>query len=765
MRNIYKSLEFNVILEAISKNTAFSLGEQKVLNLEPSLNSLLIKRNLSLSKEIMEMINLAENYELSKVSDVTYSLDKVSKDMSITGLELIKISDLNDSIKEILNTIKNSEVEAKNLDELVSSLVILDDLSKEISFAINSYGEIKDSASRKLSRIKNDISTLTNRFDTTVNRFLNNNKDKLADSISSERNNRKVILLNSNYKNTVKGVVHGESQSGLSVYFEPESFITFNNDLQSLRHAQIEEENLILLQLSVIVKSHLDTILNNLNILSELDMHLAIAKWGYANEAIIADISDDHSIYLESVAHPLIDRKLVVRNTYQIKDGTTLIVSGPNTGGKTVTLKTIGLSILMSMCGIPIIADKATLPIVDNIFIDLGDEQSVVSALSTFSSHLVTLSDIVNNVSENSLVMLDELGSGTDPKEGEALAVATLEYLRSKKAITLVTTHLSGLKTYAANSDDIMLASVEFDTETLSPTYRFIEGLAGQSNALEIASKFNFPKSILSRAFELKDELLSDEEKIFKNLEKKERELLVKSRQLEENQNILDEKIKVLDEKMKLDEDLGSEIINQAKLEANKYIVSKQKEADDLYEQMLVEHRKTNLENAKKIKENLNRKKEETAIIKKKDHVFKVGDHVKVEGMNHIGQIVELDKKNATVTVNNMNIKTKLNKLEYFEMKKKPVKSKSYQVKSHSKAKLELNLIGLTIYEAMPKLNKFIDNAVLNNIKTVTVIHGVGSGKLRVAVINELNKNKNVKSIQSAPQSSGGLGATLVEIK
>lgn len=765
MRNIYKSLEFNVILEAISKNTAFSLGEQKVLNLEPSLNSLLIKRNLSLSKEIMEMINLAENYELNKVSDVTYSLEKVSKDMSITGLELIKISDLNDSIKEILNTINNSEIKTINLEELVSSLVILDDLSKEILSAINSYGEIKDSASRKLSGIKNDIFVLSNRFDTTVNRFLNNNKDKLADSISSERNNRKVILLNSNYKNTVKGVVHGESQSGLSVYFEPESFITYNNELQSLRHAEIEEEERILLQLSLIVKTHLDTIFNNLEILSELDMHLAIAKWGYANEAIIADISDDHSIYLERVAHPLIDRKKVVRNTYQINDGTTLIVSGPNTGGKTVTLKTIGLSILMSMCGIPIIADQAKLPIVDNIFIDLGDEQSVVAALSTFSSHLVTLSDIVNNVSENSLVMLDELGSGTDPKEGEALAVATLEYLRSKKAITLVTTHLSGLKSYAANSDDIMLASVEFDAQTLSPTYRFIEGLAGQSNALEIASKFNFPKSILNRAFELKDELLSDEEKVFKNLEEKERELLVKSRKLEENQKDLDEKIKVLDEKMRLDEDLGSDIINQAKLEAEKYIASKEKEADELYEQMLIEHRNINLENAKKIKENLNRKKEETAIIKKKDHIFKVGDHVKVEGMNHIGEITEIDKKNATVTVNNMSIKTKLNKLEYFEMKKKVSKAKSYQVKSHSKAKLELNLIGLTIYEAMPELNKFIDNAVLNNVKSVTVVHGVGSGKLRVAVINELNKNKNVKGHQSAPQSSGGLGATLVEIK
>lgn len=765
MKQAYKSLEFDVVLRQISEYTAFSLGEEAVLSLQPSLNSLFVKRNLALSKEVMAMINLAENYELSGVSDVTFSLEKVSKDMSITGLELLKISDLNNGVKDILNKVKNTEVSVKHLEELVSSLVLLDELSSEINQSINPYGEVKDEASSQLSSLKRELTTVSNRFDTTVNRFMSNNKTILADSITSERNNRKVILLNNNYKNTTKGVIHGESQSGLSVYFEPESFISLNNDLQSITHKILEEEERILFSLSQRVKEEVDVIKNNLALLSELDALLAISKWGYAKEAIISEISDDHSIYLERVAHPLIDRKKVVRNTYEIKDGTTLIVSGPNTGGKTVTLKTIGLSILMTMCGIPIIADDASLPIVDNIFIDLGDEQSVVAALSTFSSRLVRLSDIVNNVTKDSLVMLDELGSGTDPKEGEALAVATLEYLRKKQAITLVTTHLSGLKTYAQNSDDIMLASVEFDAETLSPTYRFIEGLAGQSNALEIASKFNFPKHLLDRAHELKNELLSDEEKLFKNLEAKERQLLQRERAFEEQLNNLQEEIKIFEQKQAEDLAVGSKIIEKARKEANKYIQEKQDEADALYEKMLEEHKAINLENANKIKEAMNKKSQETAAKKISDHVFTVGDSVRVSGMNHIGEIVDIDKKNVNVLVNGMNIKTKLNKLEYVEVKKQAPSKKNVSVFKTSKAALELNIIGMTVYEAMPEVSKFIDNAILNNLASVTIVHGVGSGTLRNAVIDHLKKNKSVKGFRNAPQSGGGFGATLVELK
>lgn len=765
MKHAYKSLEFDVVLKQISEYTAFSLGESAVLNLQPSLNSLFVKRKLALTKEVMAMINLAENYELSGVSDVSFSLDKVSKDMSITGLELLKISDLNRGTKEILNKIKNTEIDTEHLDELVSSLVLFDTLSSNILESINPYGEVKDDASSQLSSLKRELSTVVSRFDTTINRYMSNNKAILADSITSERNNRKVILLNNNYKNSTKGVIHGESQSGLSVYFEPESFISLNNDLQSITHKIMEEEERILFSLSQLVKEEEELIRNNLELLAELDLILAISKWGYAREAIVSKISEDHSIYLERVAHPLIDKKKVVRNTYEIKDGTTLIVSGPNTGGKTVTLKTIGLSILMSMCGIPIIADSASVPIVDNIFIDLGDEQSVVAALSTFSSHLVRLSDIVNNVTKDSLVMLDELGSGTDPKEGEALAVATLEYLRSKQAITLVTTHLSGLKTYAQNSDDIMLASVEFDTETLSPTYRFIEGLAGQSNALEIASKFNFPSHLLDRAHALKDELLSDEEKIFKNLEARERELLQKERAYDAQLLALQEEVKLFEAKQEEDALVGSKIIEKAKKEANEYIKVKQDEADLLYEKMLEEHKTINLENASKIRDAMNQKSIETAAKKISDHVFKVGDTVRVSGMNHIGEIVEIEKKNVSVVVNGMNIKTKLNKLEYVEVKKQESVRKNVSVFKTSKATMELNIIGMTVYEAMPEVSKFIDNALLNNLASVRIVHGVGSGTLRNAVIDSLKKNKSVKAFRNAPQSGGGLGATLVELK
>lgn len=760
----YKSLEFDVVLKEISERAAFSLGKEKVLSLSPSNNTLMIKRDLALVKEVMDMINLAENYDLGGVSDVNYSLAKSSKDMVLSGLELLKISDLNNSVKSILSKVKNSESEVQNVEELISSLIILDELSKQITKSVNSYGEVLDSASKTLDSLRKELTTLNRNFDLTINNFINRNKSILADSIASERNDRRVILLSNNYKNTTKGVIHGESQSGQSIYFEPEVFIRFNNESQSLTHLIMEEEERILFQLSQMVKSEVLNIENNLHILTTLDKILAIAKWGYEREAIIAEISEDQSIYLEAVAHPLIDRSKVVRNTYAIKDGTTLIVSGPNTGGKTVTLKTIGLSILMSMCGIPVLADKAVVPIVDNIFIDLGDEQSVVSALSTFSSHLVRLSDIVNNVSKNSLVMLDELGSGTDPKEGEALAVATLEYLRKKGAITLVTTHLSGLKTYAQNADDIMLASVEFNPITLSPTYKFIEGLAGASNALEIASKFDFPQSLLDRAFSLKSELLSEDEKAILSIEAKEKELLYKNRELDAEKAELEAKVKAFEEKVLADKLVGSKIIEKAKKEALEYVKIQQEEIDKLYADMLEMHKSTKLNEASKIKEAMNKKADVLAHKKKSDHVFVVGDHVKIDGMQHYGQITELDRKNVSVNVNGMNIKTKLNKLEYIEIKKSaPIKRRVSVVKT-STAKLEINLIGQTIHEAIPNLGKFIDNAIVNNVRMVTVVHGVGSGKLRAAVHDSLRKNKSVKSFKSAPQSSGGLGATLVEL-
>ena len=764
MIDAYKNLEFDVILKQIEAYASFSKGKEAVMNLQPSVNRLLVQRQLDLVKEVMEMINLAENYELGGISDVSFSLEKASKDMILTGLELLKISDLNRGTKSIINSIKNTEVEVKELNEMTSSLILYDDLSKLITKSLNSYGELLDDASAKLSSLKRDLLVLNKSFDQTINGFINHNKNLLADSISSERNNRKVILLNNNYKNSLKGVIHGESQSGQTIYFEPESFIKFNNDFQSLNHLILEEEERLLFELSQAVKVEVLSIESNLEVLATLDMILALGKWGYQREAVVAKISDDHSIKLIRVAHPLIDSKKVVRNTYEIQDGTTLIVSGPNTGGKTVTLKTIGLSILMSMCGIPILADEAVLPIVDNIFVDLGDSQSVVAALSTFSSHLVRLSDIVNNVTEDSLVMLDELGSGTDPKEGEALAVAVLEHLRSKHAITLVTTHLSGLKTYAQNSDDIMLASVEFDAETLSPTYRFIEGLAGASNALEIASKFDFPEALLNRAYELKDELLSDEDKLVLNLEAKEKEVLMKNRELDEKMSVFEERLKAFDQKVLEDEKQGSKIIEDAKKDALKYISETQDEVDKLYEKMLEISKQQNLQNAKEIKEAMMKKHETLEVKKKLNHVYKVGDTVRVDSMNHHGEITELEGKNVTVSINGINIKTKIHKLEYVEITKPKVKARNITVQKTSKAKLELNLIGYTVYEALPQVSKFIDNALLNNVRTVTIIHGVGSGKLRTAVQDALRKNKSVKGFRTAPQSSGGLGATLVEL-
>lgn len=765
MNNVYKSLEFDVLLDQLSQRAAFSLGKELILDLKPSFSTLEINRQLALVSEVMAMEMIMEHYEISSASDISHSLDKVSKDMFVTGLELLKVVDNNNSLKEIINKIKHTEIDTPNLSDIVSSIVLTDHLSEFITSKINSYGEMKDDATIQLKQLKKQLSTLNDQFNQTINDFIKRNQSILADTIISERNNRKVVLLNNNYKNSVKGIIHGESQSGLSVYFEPEALIKLNNEIQTVAFMIEEEITSILLSLAQAVKKEQYVLKANLDVLAELDKILALAKWGNAHDAITASISSDHEIILEAVAHPLIDPKVVVKNTYTIKHGQILIVSGPNTGGKTVTLKTIALSILMSMCGIPIIASSASIPIVDNIFVDLGDEQSVMASLSTFSSHLVRLADIVNHVTKDSLVLLDELGSGTDPKEGQALAVATLEHLRNTQAITLVTTHLSGLKTYAQHSDDILLASVEFDQEKLMPTYRFIEGLAGQSNALEIAQKYKFPKALIDRAMQLKDELLSDEEKTIKNLEEKEKEILIKQRHIEERMKQLEDREHDFEAKLKDDEALGSRIVEAAKKEAREYIQMKQVEADVLYDKLLDQHRELNLNKASEIIKTIDRTVTKETTKKRNNNTLKVSDQVRIDGMQHVGEVIELSGNNVVVNVNGMMMKTKLNKLEYVGAKTKVAKSKNIKVKNISKAKSEINLIGLTVYEAMPLLDKFIDNALVGKLSQVIVIHGMGTGVLRKAVLERLKKNSRVLDTKTAPQSSGGLGATLVNLK
>lgn len=765
MSSIYKSLEFNEIITQIENLCSFSLGKEEIKNLKPSSNSLLVKRSLSLSQEVMEMINLAQEYNLGGVRDVSDLLARVDKDIIITGLDLLYISEINNTVKAIISDVKNTDVETLNISDLITTFTVLDKLSQTINASISPYGEVLDSASAKLKNLRKEATSLNNSFDQTVNNFINNNKTMLADSISNERNGRVVILLNSTYKNTVKGVVHGESKSGQSVYFEPEAFISLNNSRQSIQHMIDDEIQRILFELSQLVKKESDHIRVNLNTLAKLDAILAIGKWGYKREAIIAEIGDDHSIYLKNSAHPLIDKKAVVRNTYKIEDGSMLIVSGPNTGGKTVTLKTIGLSILMTLCGIPILADDAKVPIVDNIFIDLGDQQSVVSSLSTFSSHLTELAHIVNNVTKNSLVLLDELGGGTDPKEGEALAIAVLEYLKTKKAITLVTTHLSGLKKYAQNDEDTVLASVEFDSETLTPTYRFIEGLAGQSNALEIAAKFNFPNTIMERAVVLKDTMMTDEEKLMSKLQEQERSLLNKAEAIEAEEAKLANKQAAFSEKVSKEKAQGSEILKDAKKEATKYIEETKAKMDKLYEEIQEVHKYSRLHEAIDIKKQVDDHAADFEVSKAVERDFKINDKVRVEGFHHIGEITDLSNKNATVNVNGISVKTKLNKLTYVKQPKKPKAKSQIRVKTFSKKKMELNVIGKSVYEALPEVDKFIDNAVVSNLKSVRIVHGMGTGKLRTAIHKHLRKMRNVDSFEYAPQSQGGSGASIVKLK
>lgn len=766
MNELYKSLEFNEILKQVANYCYFDLGKELVLNIRPSTNHLSLQRSLALTEETMTLLNLAEEYDLEGISDFSEAVEMAKRDMIVSGNDLLQIRNHSILVRKLKNKINKSEQDIPALKDLGNTITLINELETEINHTINNYGDVLDNASQKLKQLKAEQREFSAHFDKRVKGYINSNSDKLVEQIASERNGRVVVLIANTYKNKMPGIVHGESQSGQSVYLEPEQFIDQNNRRQSLRNLIQEEIDAILYELSQSVKKHAEILLGNLSSLAQFDATLAMARWGYDRQAIIATLNQDKKIYLESVAHPLIDRKRVVRNTYQLIDHNILIISGPNTGGKTVTLKTIGLSVLMTLCGLPIIADKAQIPIIDGIFVDLGDEQSVVHSLSTFSSHLTKLAHITNNVTQNSLVLLDELGGGTDPKEGEALALAILDYLERKEAIVVVTTHLAALKKHAQLNDHVILASVEFDEQSLMPTYRFIEGLAGQSNALEIAERFGIKPEIMNQAYKNKNELISEEETLMATLEKQERLLLQKEEQLLAQAEALKlQKQEIEKQQARIDHDFNH-VVEDAQKEAERIVRETQEKMEVLYNEMKDIHGFSQLHEAIEVRKKAeidSQPKRRKALSKKS---IEVGDVVKVDNMNHSGEVVEINGKNITVVINGLKINTKLDRLEYVGKKKKTERKKSnVSVQANRIKSTEVNVIGKRVAEALIEVDRYLDSAVASNVESVRIVHGMGTGRLRTAIHDHLKQNKHVQSYKLAPQNQGGSGATIVRLK
>lgn len=774
--SVESSLELNVILQQVRGLCAFSGGQEQIDACRPSFNPLVIQRDNAWIREALECVRVYGPMPFGGIRDLRRTFENAEKGMVLGEQDFLSIIHAVQGVKGVMNYAKElTETEHTHLDELIGSLVVHDSLLRTLTACFNEYGEVKDNATEELKNIRISLRRLNGEISDAANRFRQKHASSLVDSIVTERSGRMVVLVRASEKNMFGGMVYGDSASGAASYVEPAAFVPLNNRRESMRAREQEEIHRILVKCSKAAGDAAPQAIANIETLSILDAVFAKAQWGVNREACAAELTDDRRIVIERARHPLIAREKVVANTYHLEEPKRiLLITGPNTGGKTVSMKVIGLFVLMTYCGMPVTCDHAVLPYFDRVFADIGDDQSVVSSLSSFSAHMTKQAEVCHKATSRSLVLLDEVGSGTDPAEGEALAIAILNELREKQCMTVTTTHYNRLKAYGKRHDDILLASVSFDMETLTPTYRYIEGLTGQSNAFEVAEKYGLPKHIIKYARFLKSQAKNEEDELIEKLEKQLNENAAKQEELDA---LLAENRKQQSEWKKKNADLErnkDRIMAKAEKEAQAYVEETEKKADTLLAEIrasqasvkyhtLVEKRHE-IENAGE-----RRHSNEGQNEVPKDYTYHVGDAVELRSSSQVCEIVRIEKKDITIRLNGRDIRVKKNQIRpsdriIAKVKEQPVIA-VHQSSLFASVPAEVNLIGLYVDEAMEKLDAYLDQVKVAGLKTCRVIHGDGSGALRKAVHRRLASDSSVKSFRLGTPGEGGTGATVVVMK
>lgn len=755
-------LELETIKKSVSEYAHFSLGEKYILDLQPQFEELRIQLGLKRTYEAMEILRLNGVPPFGGIHDIRKAVEAAKKNVLCNERELFHCALLMRGCVNVQKYLYECEGEKDSLLELCDSMTIDLNFCKKIEACISPHYEIYDDASSELKRIRRQILQTSADITGATAKFIQANGSKLTDTITTTRNDRVCVLVKASEKNTMKGFIHGESASGATAYVEPESLLLLNNKLQALRSSEQEEIKRILFACSQEVKKVGDGLIANCETLGLLDSIFAKALYGQAIKGCVAKL-DETNLYMKRARHPLIDPQKVIDNTYRLNDHRMLLITGSNTGGKTVTMKTIGLFVLMSYCGIPVSAEEVMVPKFDHVYVDIGDEQSIEQSLSTFSAHISKLAKIIEKANRHSLVILDELGSGTDPKEGEALAIAVLERLREIGCMVLASTHYSKLKTASSKWEDVLCSSVEFDMETMKPTYRYIEGISGQSNALSIASYFGLDDKILSRAKEIKEENESDEEKIMEDLNRLMNENLQKEEklaQLLQEVNEREEKLAQQEEKWNVQKE---RILEEARQQASEIVEEAKTKSEEVIHE-LKESSNLKLHELLEIKRQLN-DLEEIEEEQVSEEVFNVNDSVLIKKYNYYGEVLEVKPKYLMVLANGMKMKLSPSECTHTQKKKGKKKEVTFTNKTHSTVSLECNVIGERVVDALNIVDKYLDNALLRKLRNVRIVHGVGSGALRSAIWEYLKKNKAVESYRIGGEGEGGTGATVVTLK
>ena len=779
MKKNYDVLEFYKIINELIDLSRLEKTKEKFLDIDIIKEKSILDRELMLMKEMIDFYKYDDGLELAGLADIT----KMMNSIDIIG-SYLSVEDLA-TLKKNLTIFRISKSRAKNVRDkyktiwnLFSDVEEVREIENFISEAINDEGILKDDASiglRDVRRQKQNINAnIKEKFDELISN--KNTQNAIQERIVTQRNDRYVIAVKTDFKGLVKGIEHDRSATGSTVYIEPLNVVSLNNKLREYEAREREEIRKILLRITEIIKTKKEEILEVKEILERLDFIDAKTTYSVNKKCIVPKIINKEYLKLVEARHPLIDENTVVPINFELGNPENImLITGPNTGGKTVTLKVAGLLTIMALSGIPIPANEKTeVGYFHNVLADIGDEQSLEQNLSSFSGHVSKIKDIIENANSKSLVLMDELGSGTDPMEGAAFAMAIIDYLNKKHVTSIITTHYSEVKAYAFNTTGIKSASMEFNVETLSPTYRLLEGIPGESNALIIARKYGISEEIIENAKSYISEDNQRVEEMLKSIKEKNDELETMQAQLEATRTELDKQKSIYEQNMIKLENEKNEIIKRAYEEADNYLKNMQAKAKNLIDKINSEESKK--EDAKNAQRSLNMLRESFITDKKKNVKekkvvtqnvdFAVGEEVLVKTMNQNGKILKIMPNNR-IQVQTGILKLVVSTDDIVKIqKKKTNKFKNFaSLKRTSQVRGEIDLRGMNADEAIAELETYMDRAMLTGYHEIYIIHGKGTMVLRKKIHEYLRTSKYVTEFKDANQNEGGIGCTVVTLK
>lgn len=787
-----ETLEYRKIIAQLKREMGSAASAKLADELTPLTSEKIIKEELRSTTEAVDLIVRKGPLPTGGLYDIREALLLAKKGGSLTMRQLLEVQNVLGISSEVVAFMHDDALpELKHIGEMVDLIVEFTALEKEISRCILTEDEMADNASPKLKDIRRSIHQQNQAIKNKLSRIItsSSNKTYLQDAIVTMRDGRYVIPVKQEYRSFFPGMVHDQSKGGATLFIEPQGVVELNNKLRELEVEEQLEIARILAELSSRVAEHYREIRSNLELLTKLDFIMAKGKLSCKMHASEPKIDTDGELRLISARHPLIEYKKAVPVDIRIGgDYRTLIITGPNTGGKTVSLKTAGLLVMMAQSGLHIPASHAsTLPIFGEVFADIGDEQSIEQSLSTFSSHMKNIVSIIDKASYDSLVLVDELGAGTDPTEGAALAIAILERFYDSEALTMATTHYNELKKYALATSGVENAAMEFDVETLTPTYRLLIGVPGKSNAFEISKKLGLSESVIERASEHIKHGDMEFENVISSIEDDKRKAAADRLDAESMRAEIEERLKKLEEKEKAISEKRADIIAEAKREARELLRETKSAVKDVQKdlrrlQKSGAHTNLNTGALEKSRRKINEAEDLVSekVVKQVNSepvsadTLKIGDRVKLLTIGQNGTILSLpdEKGNLMINIGALKVKARLQDLmlinEGKDRKPKAKSSSKYGSLLRSKSSsvsASINVMGKNLDDALADVEKYLDDVYMAGLDMVSIIHGRGGGILKDGIRQMLKRKKYVDSYGAASYNDGGEGVTIVRMK